>query len=164
METNLNWKRGFFKNTFEIFSENSLIGKLKENIWSNSAIGELNGKVISFRPKGFFRQKTVIFDLAKNEWIGEIDFNALMTRATIRIHDKVYRWKYDNWLSTKWSIHDSEETLIHYGGSSLKGKISTRAEEDILTLTGLFVINYYWQTTVVIFVAVLLPAWIVLMN
>jgi hypothetical protein len=160
METKLKWEKGFFKSTYEIHSGDKIIGNLKENIWSNAATGELHGKLISFRPRGFFRQKTLIIDPVRNELIGEIDFNAFMTKATIRIGDSIFKWKYDNWLNTKWSIHDSKEIQIHYSGSSLKGKISANVEDNILTLAGLFVINYYWQTTVAFIIAVLLPVWI----
>ena len=164
METKLKWEKGFFKSTCNIYSGDKYIGKLKENIWSNTAIGELNGKLISFRPKGFFRQKILIIDPVKNELIGEIDFNALMTKATIRMGVKVFKWKYDNWLNTKWSIHDSKQTLIHYSGSSLKGKITASAEDNLLTLIGLFVINYYWQTAAVVLVVALIPIWITIIH
>ena len=141
-----------------------MIGKLKENIWSNTATGELNGNLISFRPKGFTKQKTLIIDTVKNELLGEIDFNAFMTKATIRMGDKVFKWKYDNWLNTKWSIHDSEETLVHYSGSSLKGKISASTGDNLLTLTGLYLINYYWQTVAVVLVAALLPIYLAILQ
>lgn len=44
METKLNWKKGFFKETFELYSNAELIGTLKENSWKQTAYGELNEK------------------------------------------------------------------------------------------------------------------------
>ncbi len=164
MEIKLNWKRGLFKNTTQICSENSSVGKIREHTWSGSAQGELNGKNYIFKTQGFFRQQTLIINPLDNEIIGEIHFNTWMTNATIRILDKVYKWKYDNWLNTRWSIYSPEEILIHYGGSWAKGRILSGTNEDLLILTGLYVINYYWQTAAVLFVAVLLPVWITLMT
>ncbi len=164
MEKKFNWKGGLFKSSFRLYSGDTQVGKLTENPWSGSAAGEMNGKQVSFRLKGFFRQKTLIMELPNNELIGEVDFNALMTKATIRIHDRAFKWKYDNWLNTRWSISDTEGPVIQYSGLSHKGKISAKSDEDALILTGLFVINYYWQAMVVLLVAVLLPVWIVLVN
>ena len=164
METILNWKGGLFKNTYEIYSEDNQVGKLNENTWSGSAEGELNGKKYVFKTQGFFRQKTLIIDPLNNDILGEIIFHTWMTKATIRIMDKIFNWKYDNWLNTKWSIYSPEEFLIHYSGSFLKGKISTSINEELLILTGLFVINYYLQSTIILLVAVLLPVLITAIN
>ena len=164
METKLNWKSGLFKNTYNIYSAEAQVGKLKENTWSGAAEGELNGKKYIFKTRGFFRQKTLIIDPLNNDIIGEITFHTWMTKATIRIRDKIFNWKYDNWLNTKWSIYNPEEILIHYSGSFLKGKISTSINEELLILTGLFVTNYYMQSTIILLVAVLLPVWITIIS
>lgn len=164
METKLNWKSGLFKNACKIYSGDAQVGELKEHTWSGSAAGELNGKKYVFKTQGFFRQKTLIINPLNNDIMGEINFHTWMTKATIRIMDKIFNWKYDNWLNTKWSIYNPEEILIHYSGSFLKGKISASINEELLILTGLFVINYYLQSTIVLLVAVLLPVWITVIS
>ena len=164
METKLNCKSGLFRNTCKIYSKDLQMGQLKENTWSGTAEGELNGKKFIFKTQGFSRQKTLIINPLNNDIIGEISYHAWMTKATIRIGDKVFNWKYDNWLNTKWSIYSPEEILIQYSGSFLKGEISNGMNEELLILTGLFVINYYWQTTVVLIIAVLLPIWLTVIK
>jgi hypothetical protein len=61
METKLNWEKGFFKNTYEIYSGDKNIGKLKENVWSNTAIGELleNYQIYLFFIRSQFRLEPI---------------------------------------------------------------------------------------------------------
>ena len=60
MKTNLRWEKEIFCSTYSIYSNNQLIGKLKDKTFSQSADGELNGKEYIFRTKGLFNQHTEI--------------------------------------------------------------------------------------------------------
>ena len=42
MKTILTWKKGIFANTYNIYSDGKLIGKMKNNCFSQSDDGELN--------------------------------------------------------------------------------------------------------------------------
>ncbi len=156
MNTTLNWEKGILKNRYKIYSEGNFVGSLKENSWTNSAESELNGKKYSFKTKGVFKQVTQIIDSDDNI-IGKITYNTWMTKAQIEIQNKVINWKYDNLWSSKWSVFSSEGIEIKYSGSSTKGEIQSNTREELILLSGLFVTNYYWQTTfVVIFVLFLM--------
>jgi hypothetical protein len=157
METQLNWKKGIFKETYEIYSAGILVGTLKENIWKQTAYGELNGRKVIFKTIGFFRQETQIIDPSTNMQVGKITYNSWMTKATIEYTNRVASWKYDNAWNTKWSISDPEGVLIQYQGSCSKGIINSQTQDDLLILSGLFVTNYYWQITIAVMVAVLIP-------
>ena len=164
MQTSLRWKKGLFSSTYSIYSNDQLIGKLKDKTFSQSADGELNGKKYTFKTKGFFKQRTKILDNIDNKVIGEITYNNWMTKATLLINNKRTNWKYDNLWNTKWSICDSEGIEIKYAGSSTRGQIDSNTDDDLLLLSGLFVINYYWQMTIVVLIAVFVPIWITVLN
>jgi hypothetical protein len=156
METKLSWKKGIFKETYEIYSNGILVGTLKENIWKQTALGELNGRKVIFNTHGFFKQETEIIDPDSNFQIGKITYNSWMTKATIVYDNKIVNWKYDNAWNTRWSIIDPEGVQIKYKGSCSTGTINYQTQDDLLILSGLFVTNYYWQT-IAVMVAVLIP-------
>jgi hypothetical protein len=154
MKTTLNWEKGTFKSTYKIYSENILVGKLKEISFAQSADGELNGKTYSFKTKGFFKKETQIIDSENGSTIGKITYNSRRTKAKIEYSDRVVNLKYNNAWNTKWSLFDSEGVQINYHGSSTKGKIEFDTQNDLLALSGLFITNYYRQITFAVFIAV----------
>jgi len=160
MQINLKWGKGFFSNTYNIFSNDQFIGELKDRTFSQTADGELNGFKYIFKTKGFFNQTTEIFDAIDGKLLGAITYNGWMTKATMLISNKTINWKYDNLWCTKWSVFDSEGVMIKYSGSSSKGQIDSNSDDALLLLSGLFVTNYYWQMTIVILVAVFVPIFI----
>lgn len=163
MQTDLSWRKQLFSNNYNIFRNGEQIGILKDRSFSQTAIGQLLEKEYSFKTKGFLKQHTEIIDGA-GRVIGTINFNNWMTKATILINGKVINWKYENAWNTKWSIFDKEGIKIKYSGSSSKGRINSNTDDSLLVLTGLFVTNYYWQTTIVTLVAVFIPIWITIFN
>ncbi len=160
MEPKLSWKKGIFDSTYKIYSDGVVIGRLKDKAFSQSADGEFNGKIYTFKTRGFFKQKTQITDVQSDKVIGEITYNTLMTKANLAILDKNINWKYDNLWNTKWSIYNAEGIQINYNGSSTSGKIESNTNEGLLLLTGLFVTNYYWQMTLMTLVAIFIPIWV----
>lgn len=164
MQTSLRWKKGLFSDTFRIYSNDQQIGKLKNKTFSQSSVGEINGKEYTFKTKGVFKQHTEILDNSDNSVIGEITYNNWMTKAFLSIQNKKINWKYDNIWNTKWSIYDSDGIQIKYAGSSTSGQIDSNVDNDLLLLTGLYVTNYYWQMTIVILIVVIIPIWASLSN
>jgi hypothetical protein len=164
MKTILNWKKGIFKSTYEIYSENILVGRLKDKSWTQSADGEINGKKYSFKTKGFFKQETQITDSENNTIVGKITYNSWKTRAKIELNDIVIHWKYSNFWNTKWSLYNSENNLVNFQGSSSKGTIEYDENNDLLVLAGLYITNYYWQITLAVIIAVFIPIWITVIT
>ena len=157
MKTTLRWKKNFFSSTYSIYSNEKMLGKLRDNAFTQSADGTLYGENYYFRTKGIFKQNTTIIDKEDNKAIGNISYNTWMTKATIKISNKTYFWKYDNLWNTKWSIHDSDGILIKFTGSTTSGLINSKTEDALLLLSGLFVTNYYIQITIVIMIAIFIP-------
>lgn len=145
MKTNLNWKKGFFKSTYEIFNFSMTVGKLKQKTWSLSADGELNGKMFFFKSKGFFKHKTEIIDTAKNTIIGEVSYSSWKHKATIEYSGKTMEFKFINFWNTKWNLYDSNGTIISYSGNSFKGTIESEGQNEMFVLAGLYIACYFWQ-------------------
>jgi hypothetical protein len=164
MKTKLKWKGGIFSNTFEIFSDGVAVGNLKENTWKQSADGELFGERYLFKTKGFFKQETQIIDANNGSFLGTIKFNSWRTRATIEYLERVVNWKYDNLWNTKWSISDFNGVQVLYEGSSSKGKIELNKQNELLLLAGLYITNYYWQISIAVIVAILVPVYSAILN
>jgi hypothetical protein len=159
MKTTLTWKKGFLKKTYEIYSDNYLVGKLVENTWGNLAEGEINNKKYQFKNHGLFKQKTQIIDTESNSVIGNIVYNAFMTKATIEYLGQIAYWKYNNIWNTKFSIKDNVGNQISYHGSCSNGELEYDKPNDLLVLTGLYVTNYYWQMSVATIIIIFIPIW-----
>jgi hypothetical protein len=157
MQTYIVWTKGILSNTYKIYSNNNIIGKMKDNAFSNKALGELYGKEYIFLTSGFLRQQTKILDIKENKIIGEIHYNTWMNKATLTLNNKTLYWEYDNLWNTKWRIFDSEGTEIKYTCSFISGQIDSNTDDSLLLLSGLFVTNYFWQMTIVVLLAVFIP-------
>ena len=164
MGNNLNWKKGVFKSSYEIFSGDIPVGKLKPDTWSRQGIGELNGKKYLFETKGFFNQETVIYNPDTNLQTGKVTYSTWKTKATIEYGGKTFSWKYDNTWNTKWSITDSAMLLVRYHGSFTKGEIEISSYNELLILTGLYITNYFWQISSVVTFTAFLPVFITIFK
>ena len=157
MQNKYHWKKGIFSDTYRVYTHNQQTGELKNRTFSQSADGEINRKRYTFRTKGFFKQHTEIIDHSDHSVVGEITYNSWMTKAYITIYGREYTWKYQNIWNTRWSISGQGSGDIKYKGTSTGGQIEAATDDDLLLLTGLYVTNYYWQTTVLVLVAVFVP-------
>jgi len=164
MKTILNWKKGMFKSIYEIYSNRDLVGYLNEKTWTESSHGELHGERFKFRTKGFLHQQTGVFNNENNAPIGKITYSSWMTKAKIEYSGKIYYWKFDNFWSSSWILYNDEGRQIQYKRTSSKGRIECDLEDNFLIMTGLYINNYYWQTTMVILMTVFLPLWLVIIS
>jgi hypothetical protein len=160
MHSKIHWKKRPFTNSYSIYSNNHLVGKLNERTFSQTANGEIEDLKYLFKTSGFIKQHTKIIDRSQNKIIGEISFGPWMTKATLSVNSKNYYWRYDNFFNTKWRIFNAEGAEIKYTGSSTGGQIDSNTDDPILLLSGLFVKNYYLGMTIVALIAVFIPIWI----
>jgi hypothetical protein len=164
MNTILKWKKNIFCSTCKIYTNGKVVGKLKDKQFTQSAEGQLRSESFIFRTRGLFKQSTSIVNKKDNTVIGKISYNNWKTKATLNIGNRKSVWKYDNFWNTKWSIKDSEGIIVKYSGSATSGSINSNTEDPLFLLTGLYVTNYFRQTTVAVVVAALIPIWATLMN
>jgi len=158
MEQNYSWKKGIFSRSYIIFENERRVGNLSDRSFLQTACGELNEEKYTFKTNGFFYQRTRIVDNNANKIIGEITYNTWMSKATININGQKFGLKYDNVWNTKWSISGLNETQIRYNSSTTTGRIQSNTDNQLLILAGLFVANYYLQTTLVVLLIVFIPA------
>lgn len=164
MQTNLRWGKKIFSNLYKIYSNGQQIGKLKENCFSKTAIGILNGQEYIFRTKGFFKQHTEIISNLENRVIGEITYGNWMTKATLSVNNRTTHCSYNNFWNTKCNLLNSEGVNINYSGSSTSGHIGSNVDDSLLILSGLFIANYYWERSTVIVITTFVPVWIALIH
>ena len=164
MKTILNWKKGPFSTTYQIFSGEETFGHLKEHAFKQSADGMIRQKRYRFKTTGLFKQKTRITDGDTGLEIGTISYNSWMSKATIRFTDRTIYWKYDNGWQTKWSMFDDQGIHMKFAGGFSKGTIECEEPDDLLVLSGLFVTNYYRQIGIAVIVAVFIPIWLTAIN
>lgn len=163
MKTVLNWKKGAFSSTSRIYSGEKILGELRDHAFKQTAEGIIRDKRYLFRTKGLFKQKTQIIDGKDDRVIGTISYHSMMAKASIEFLDRTVSWKYDNAWQTRWSLFDSQGVLMKFAGRDSRGSIEFEETDDLLVLTGMFVTNYYQQAMIAIFVAVLLPFWVMLL-
>ncbi|MCF8307705.1 MAG: hypothetical protein K9I68_01715 [Bacteroidales bacterium] len=155
MQNNIYWKKGILSDTYRVYSEGKQIGELRNKAFSQSSVGEMNGKSYTFKIKGIFKPHTEIIDNVTNTVIGEIAYSNWKTKASLSIHGRKYNWNNDNVWNTKWSINDADKIVMKYKGYSGGGEVETDIHDDLLLLTGVYVINYYRQMTIIIAAAVM---------
>jgi len=124
----------------------------------------INGEKFQFLTHGFLKQETTILNLSDNKPVGQVTFNSWMTKAEIRLNNKRYFWKYSNLMNTRWTISNLEGTEINYQGSSRKASVASNTDDNLLVATGLFVTNFYWQTSIAMIVAIFIPIWITIIS
>ena len=164
MKTILNWKKGPFSTTYQIFSGKEPLGQLEDHTFRQTSDGMIHQKRYRFKTTGLFKQETRIIDANTDQIIGTISYNSWMSKATIRFTDRTIYWKYDNGWQTRWSLFDDQGIHMKFAGGFSKGTIEYQDPDDLLVLTGLFVTNYYRQIGIAVFVAVFIPIWITAIN
>ena len=164
MKTKLSWRRGILSTTYQIFSKERQIGQLKNHTFKQISEGRINKKKYNFRTKGVFKQETQILDGDSNKLLGNITYNSMMTKASIKLPDRTLSWKYDNGLQTRWSLFNEHGILMKFAGRATKGNIEYEEVDEMLVLTGLYITNYYQQAMIAVLVAVFIPIWVTLFS
>jgi hypothetical protein len=146
----INWKKGLFSSKYRLFDNNIEVGEFSQSAFSSTSLGKINEVKLRFKKKGLFSSETEITDLNSNQLIGNIKFNSWRNKAEIKISNKKYLWKYDNFWNSKWSISENGQQLINYKSSTTSGNIESSIENDLLMLSGLYVYNYYVMMMIII--------------
>ncbi len=147
---NIIWKKGFFSSSYELFQNNINIGKFRRSSFSSISKGKINDAKLEFKKKGLFSSNTDIIDLSSNKNIGEIQFNAWGNKVNIILNNEKYTWKYNNFWGSKWSISNSEKKLIIYKSATTSGNVKSISSNDLLLLSGFYVIDYLRKLVTVI--------------
>jgi hypothetical protein len=143
METLFNWKTRFFSRNYYIYKYEGLVGELVKINFSRKTRGEIFGKEIMFETRGFFKQETQITDLRDSSVLGTITYLSWKRRSLINYQGNEYKWQYDNFFRSRWSVSDANGAVIRYSSKFLKGTISSYTNDGILVLAGFFIRNHF---------------------
>lgn len=145
METHFTWRTKFLKNSYEISEYENQAGELKSAGWKRRSAGDLKGVKVLFEIKGFFGKEFLIKNPEDDSVIGHITFNTWRTKATISLREKEYKWQYDNFFHSKWSISDENGAMVKYQGHFKSGDITSYIKDERLILAGLYIKDYLRQ-------------------
>nr|WP_295929228.1 hypothetical protein [uncultured Dyadobacter sp.] len=110
--TALSWKSNFNETECRIFRGKVIAGILKTSVWKYDGHGELDGYMLRFKTKGFFKRHTEIRDIEGSSILGGIDYNLLGTSARITYNEMHYHWKFESWTRRKWLVGNGEEEAV----------------------------------------------------
>lgn len=158
----LTWTKKIFSDNYHIYNGPKQIGYLKNPSFSQTSTGILNGKSYQFQTRGFFKQITQIIDLDNGQIIGQISYNSWMNKAEIVIENQNFHWSYANSWQNKWTITGQNGLLYFCQKKMNNGWIDIKGSEpiDIITLTSLFITNYYQQMSIAVMIAVFIPIYV----
>ncbi len=106
----LTWKISFASNELRIFRGKLIAGILKTHTWKADAYGELNGYMLVFKPTGFWKTGTKIFDIEGKTELGHITYDFWKQTAQITYSGQSYLFKYKSWMCQKWEVKGDGET------------------------------------------------------
>jgi len=145
MEIRYHWKTKFFSRKFEIFQNEILKGELFKAGLSRKVTGELNAKRFQFETKGIFKNETTITDLQRHTGAGKILITWKKNSTVIVYNGKEYKWKFENFLCSRWSLSDDRRVLIKYHSTAFSGMIESYTGDELLILSGFFIRNFVRQ-------------------
>ena len=137
----LSWKSSLAGNEYRIFRGKLIAGILKISFWKGDAYGELNGHMLRFKPKGFWRNGTQILDIEGARALGTITYNHWNSTAEIIYEGTSYLFRYKSWWKQQWHVTNNEAVVDYKrtGFWKSEGTIENEELSPALVLAGLFV-------------------------
>jgi len=141
----LQWTSTMSGNETRIFRGKLIAGILKRSTWKDDAHGELNGYMVRFKTKGFWKRSTQILDIEGTKELGHIEYHSWKSTATITYEDESYEFAFDSWTRKVWKITNGEKQAIYSKPSVWKNKGDIEVENisPAVILAGLFVYSYF---------------------
>ncbi|MBN2665991.1 MAG: hypothetical protein JXR67_05735 [Bacteroidales bacterium] len=150
MEIRYDWKTLLFSKKFEIYQNEQIKGELFKEGFSRKVTGELNTKRFQFETLGFFKFEATITDLQRHIEAGKITFLRGKRGAIVLYKDREYKWKFDNFICSRWSLSDENRVLIQYHSNAFTGMIESYTNDELLILSGFYIRNYLRQRSTLI--------------
>jgi hypothetical protein len=146
MKYKLNWKKQFLKCSYNLIQGDRNVGKLTDQDWSNTAVGNLNNHSYHFKMRGW-HSKTYVTELSTNQPVATIHFGCWWPNAMIHQNGSTYKWSFTNLFATSWKLTDQKETKFSFSGVGTSGRIEYSNPNDLLLLAGLYISSYYRRLT-----------------
>ncbi|MDE5423551.1 hypothetical protein L3073_15130 [Ancylomarina sp. DW003] len=162
MNTELSWEKDTFSRNYTLFDSQKLCGYLKRDFLSQSANGEINGELYSFKTSGFIKKNTIVYDGLTGKSLTVINYDELRSRAILSVGDKVLYFKFDSLLQNSWHLSGTGGEYIAYSSSSNKGYINSTTDDSLLLLSGLLVADYFRKSQRDVFIFMMLVACVII--
>lgn len=158
MEKVVNWTKGIFDSSYQIFCNGQICGNLMFETWNNNAIGIMSQKNYHFKCSGWFNTVTTIYD-DQHFNLGTIHFNFWQLKAVVNLKNETpLSWNYTNgWLS-QWSISNYQNTHLQYKAKNGTGTVSGQnIDHEFTLIVGLYIKEFFARILVafIIFVAIM---------
>jgi hypothetical protein len=137
----LRWETNFSGSECRIFRGKLISGLLKMNIWKDEGRGELDGHLLKFQTKGFWKPKTHLRDIEGLQELGKIEYNYYKGTASITYQSEEFLFRYDSWQRRGWSITRQDESA-HFKSISFwknKGEIENEDIPAAVILSALYI-------------------------
>ena len=164
MNSVLIWKRGFFSSSCKVFLNQSIGAILKSSFDFSTVYLDLNTKRYEFRTKGLFKPNTVIVDVENQSIVGNITYNGWSNKAFVHFQNEMAFWKMSGIGCTSWSMMNPVEGDVVYKGSITDGTFFYEGENLLYPLTGLFVRYYFYQVSLSMLLAVMVPLVVIMLT
>ena len=105
MATQLTWKKELLRGFYAIYKDDTKVGALKDNSFSQTAWGQLYERSYIFKTKSFLSHDIEIIEEESQRIVGTITYRSLGTKATINLEGRVIQWKSESLWNTKWGIY-----------------------------------------------------------
>ena len=145
MEIRYDWKTLLFSRKFEIYQNEQLRGELYKEGFSRKVTGELNTKRFQFETRGFFRSETTVTDLQRHIEVGKINYFFGKKGTIVLFEGREYKWKFENFICSRWSLSDESRVLIKYHSNAFTGMIESYTTDEMLILSGFYIRNHLKQ-------------------
>lgn len=141
----LRWQSSSGGNEIRIFRDRIVAGILKISLWKGDAYGELNGYMLRFKNKGFWKNDTRILDIEGTKESGSISYNFWKGTASIIFEGERYLWQYRSWWKGSWRVSRGEEVIdfTTTGFWKSEGVVEMEGLSPALVLTGLFIQSHF---------------------
>ena len=156
------WMKGLFSTVYNLRKEDAK-GYLQNSTFSNTSHGSINGEKFQFISKGLLQNSTRIFrEGLSHSQLGEISYNIWgNNKAKIKLDNENYELEFKGILMNKWSIYKKSQLVMSYHGNSSRGKCDVYTNNEALLLAGLYIANYFWQTSISTMVAIFVPIFVI---
>ena len=145
----LAWKSSWVGKECRIFRGKIIVGLLKTSAWKGDAYGELNGHMLIFKPRGFWKNETKILDIEGKTELGKIEYNWWKSTALITYQHISYEWKFNSWKRTGWNVTSPDETARFEKTSTWKneGNIEYESMPASIILAAMYVQVHFIRVT-----------------
>jgi hypothetical protein len=141
----LTWTKSPIGGEYRIFRGKVIAGLFKTSLWKGNAYGELNGYMLTFKHKGFFKSETIIFDIEGKNQLGCIKYNFWKQRAEIKYEDEVFLFGYISWTHRSWEVKKENDlaTFKSIGFWRNKGEIDSEGITGAVLLCAFYAHGYF---------------------